>query len=412
MNFPEIWTCATPPPVGVGDGFSQSSMYPTNSPTSSLAGNPDVRYLVLIRQIWHRSRATIAQRVPVPPSIPQEIAEIIVAHLIYDKNSLIASSLTCRSFYIASTPHLHYTRVLEDGKGRRAWPKPLQKPSKLGLLPLVKRLELRWTFTSAWRTGTPKFLFDHYVLCQFSGPTNVRELEMEDLDVPALMPKIQKYFGHLLPRLQSLSLSKAKGSNRQIIFFIGLFQRLEDLTVLGIAYDPRRRRPFEDQTLTPPSTPPLRGRLVVRKRPYFLEEMIKLFGGIQFRYMSVCSAGEPQLLLNACTETLEAVKLCSFDFCSEQSRLEHAGLPANDSTACSSHFNLSKNKSLQTLEVMAGCFFPLTGSRMPMPFLKTVLSTIASPTFSEVIILHWGYYWPESGPTDCITFHPYCKSNY
>ena len=28
-------------------------------------------------------------------------------------------------------------------------------------------------------------------------------------------------------------------------------------------------------------------------RPHFLEEMIKLFGGIRFRYMSLCRAGEP-----------------------------------------------------------------------------------------------------------------------
>ena len=227
-----------------------SSMYTTNAPASPPAGKLDARYLVLIRQIWRRTRATIAQRVPVAPSIPQEIAEMIIAHLTYNKCSLMACSLTCRSWYIASTPHLHYTFVLEYvTRGRRKWPKPLQKTNKLGLLPLVKRLRLRRPLTSAWRISSPPKLFDHNILCQFSGLTNVREFEIEDLDIPTLMPEIQKYFGHFLPRVQSLSLREAKGSNWQIIFFIGLFQSLEDLTLLGIPVDFWKSQPFDDPPL-------------------------------------------------------------------------------------------------------------------------------------------------------------------
>ena len=295
-------------------------MDPTNVPVSLLAANPDVRYLVLIRQIWHRSRATIAPRVPVAPSIPQEVVEMIIAHLIYDKPSLIACSLTCRSWYIASAPHLHHTLVLKYAKwGRRAWPKPLQEPSKLGLLPLVNKLQLHWSLTNVWRIGSPPRLFNHNILCQISGLTNVRELDMECLDISALMPELQKYFGHFLPRLQSLSLRVPKGSNRQIIFFIGLFERLEDLTLTGTFFP---CQPFDDPTLIPPSNPPLRGRLVMVNfyQPHFSEEMIKLFERIRFRYMSIYSVQEPQLLLNACAETLETVELNPTEFCSEQSQ--------------------------------------------------------------------------------------------
>ena len=160
--------------------------------------------------------------------------------------------------------------------------------------------------------------FDRDALGQISGLTNVRALDIDRLHIPAFMRKIQKYFGHFLPRLQSLSLRAPKGSNRQIIFFIGLFQRLEDLTLTG-TFSPYE--PFDDPTLIPPSNPPLRGRLVMLDfyRPHFSEEMIKLFERIRFRYMSIYAVKKPQLLLNACAETLETVRLDPIEFCSEHS---------------------------------------------------------------------------------------------
>ena len=392
-------------------------MYPTNAPASLLAGNPDVRYLVLIRQIWHRSRAAIARRAQ---SIPQDIAEIIVACLVHDKHSLIACSLTCRSLYIASTPHLHHTLVLENVKrGRLSWPKPLQEASKLGLLPLVKKLWLRRAFANSQGLHFPEKLFNHEVLCQISGLTNVRVLAIDDLNIPAFMPEIQRYFGHFLPRLPSLSLREARGSNREIIFFIGLFQRLEDLVLQGTPIDFRTDQPFNDPTLIPPSTPPLRGRLIVANfyRPHFSEEMIKLFGRIRFRHVVLSYAGEPQLLLNACAKTLETVNLRPTESgCSEQLQSERVRLLANNFTDWENlifESDLSKNKALRTLQLEASSLDPYPGSRLQtrsiLTFLKTVLSTITSPTFSEVSLVYCGHNWTKPG---CIGFHPYSKPNY
>ena len=111
---------------------------------------------------------------------------MIVAHLVYDKCSLMACSLTCRSWYIASTPHLHHTLVLENAlRGRRSWPEPLQKASELGFLPLVKKLRLRRAFANARRLDSPQNLFNHDILCQFSGLTNVQKLVVDDLYIPA-----------------------------------------------------------------------------------------------------------------------------------------------------------------------------------------------------------------------------------
>ena len=393
-------------------------MYLTNTLPSALTGNPDVRYLVLIRQIWHRGRATVAQRVPVAPSIPLEVVEMIIAHLIYDKYTLMACSLTGRSWYIASVPHLHHTLVIKDNAwGRCAWPKPLQKGNKLGLLPLVKKLRLCRSSTSAWRIGFLPVQFDHDARHQISGLTNIRELDIADLDIPAFMPKIQKYLGHFLPRLQSLSLREPLGSNRQIIFFIGLFQRLEDLTLHGTSGRFWKDMPYNDPALIPPSTPPLRGQLTIMGfcNPRFLEEMIQLFGRIQFRRMALWFVGEPQPLLNACAETLETVQLWPFDPGGEQSRSKHTELLANDTAACSPPFDLSKNKSLRTLEVVTWPLLNHHGFYLQMyvasTVLKTILSTITSPTFSEILIFPYGY-WTRSGPTCCTAFHPYRKPDY
>jgi len=55
---------------------------------------------------------------------------MIVAHLIYDKRSLLACSLTCYSWYyqdIAAAPHLHHTLITPtyyaSMKGKFKWPK-------------------------------------------------------------------------------------------------------------------------------------------------------------------------------------------------------------------------------------------------------------------------------------------------
>ena len=77
------------------------------------------------------------------------------------------------------------------------------------------------------------------------------------------------------------------------------------------------------------------------------------------------------------------------------------GFPTNDFIAGSSPLNLdlSKNKSLRTFEVMASSIAPREGSVLPRHavaqanraisnFLRTALSTITSPAFSEVVVIY------------------------
>ena len=181
----------------------------------------------------------------------------------------------------------------------------------LGLLPSVETVRIH----SFYKDFSPK-QFNRSTLRHFSALANVQSLEMDNLDIPGFMPRIRKYFGSLLPTLQSLYLKMPKGSNRQIIFFVGLFQRLEDLTLESTAC---RREPEEDLTLVPTFTPPLQGRLAVCHwtRAGLFQDMVHLFGGMRFRALDLFGVDQTQFLLRACPETLQVLRLYPTDLFGE-----------------------------------------------------------------------------------------------
>ena len=280
---------------------------------------------LLIKRIPHRIRGTRSadssdniSPTPLSPAtrLPQEIVEMIVAHLIQDIRGLRMFSLTCCSWHIASIPHLYHTLVILPwdwrNESKPGWPEQLRSMHKRGLLPLVKKFQIR-DITRIYpvdrRAFSPK-RFDCRTLRHFWALTNVQELGIEHLDIHSFMPRIRRYFKHLFPSVRSLSLRNPEGSNREVIYFIGLFQHLEDLKLLDYySYS-------HDDTLVPPFTPPLRGRLTVRcyRSGGLAKEMIDLFGGIRFRYMDIYGVGpESRLLLRACATTLETLRLHSAD---------------------------------------------------------------------------------------------------
>ena len=205
---------------------------------------------------------------------------MIIAHFINDVHSLRACSLTCYSWYIAAVPHLHHTLFINinslDRKFR--WPNPIRNMHMLGLLPLVQSIRI---CRGGNKVGFSPELFNRRTLRQFPALTDIRTLWIDDLDIPSFMPMIQRYFGHFLPTVDYLTLKEPKGSRRQIIYFFGLFQHLEDLRLLYDRADPRDE-PADDLSLIPPSVPPLRGWLWLCNftRVGLLKDMIDLFGGI------------------------------------------------------------------------------------------------------------------------------------
>jgi hypothetical protein len=139
---------------------------------------------------------------------------------------------------------------------------------------------------------------------------NIRELRIGFLDIPSFIPAIRKYFDHFLPTVRSLALESPKGSRRQIIFFIGLFQDLQNLSIYDNAFSHSGGQP-EDLTLVPSFSPPLRGRLVAWrvKRGGLFRDMAGLFGGIKFSQMNLLDVEETEFLLTACSKTLWTLQL-------------------------------------------------------------------------------------------------------
>jgi len=237
---------------------------------------------------------------------------MIVTHLIYEKTSLLACSLTCHSWHIATIPHLHHTLIITTydlcTDKKFVWPKPLRDMRKFGLLPLVKKFQV---YGKPYRVnGFSPRLFSCCTLRHFSALVNVQELGIDYLNIPKFMPRIRRYFGHFSLTVRSLALREPKGSCRQIIYFIGLFQQLEDLKLLYKRSEPREE-PLDDLTLVPPFAPPLCGRLTMTSftRVELVKAMIDLFGGLRFCYMDLCNVDGMQLLLDTCAKTLETLRL-------------------------------------------------------------------------------------------------------
>ena len=163
--------------------------------------------------------------------LPQEIVEEILSYFICDIRNLLACSLTCRSWYLATVSHLHYSLTTDESPyasedKNYQWPGPLEKMYEFGLLRLVKRFRIRHWYNG--RRFTPEDLGGRN-LYYFSALKNLQELGIDNLQVSSFIPDLRECFGHLSPTLRLLALGWPKGSSRQIMYFIGLFPNLQDL---------------------------------------------------------------------------------------------------------------------------------------------------------------------------------------
>jgi len=99
-----------------------------------------------------------------------------------------------------------------------------------------------------------------------------------------------------------------------------MFQYLEDLRLLSCVPDH-----FEsDPTLVPLLTPLFGGRLRVMRftRASLLKDMVDLFEGIRFHYMDLFNVNGMGLLMDACAETLETLRVYPTDPRGEQLSLK------------------------------------------------------------------------------------------
>ena len=159
----------------------------------------------------------------------------------------------------------------------------------------------------------------------------LQELGIDYLQVSSFIPTIQLCFGHFSPTLRFLALKQPIGSGRQILYFIGLFPNLQDLR-LHYSFPRDEQESTVDETLVPPSVPPLCGRLTLTcfTRENLVKDMIVFFGGLRFRHMDLFRVKCTRLLLRACTETLETLKLYPSDPYGEEFLERRERTQAND----------------------------------------------------------------------------------
>ena len=303
--------------------------------------------------------------------------------------------MTCYSWYIVAVPHLHHSLTIYNvpslPKGKKyLWPETLRRSHELGLLPLVKRFQILpgvhdiTEFTPEW--------LGKRTLCYFSALTNLQELIIDKLQISSFMPNIQQCFGHFSPTLLSLILKDPNGSCRQILYFIGLFPNLQNFE-LHYRLLTDEQESTADATLVPPSIPPLRGWLSFARfaGENFVKEMITLFGGLRFRHVDLYCVKCVRLILDACTETLETLRLYPSDPYGEEFLKRKEETDSNERFVVKEldsprDFDLSRHKSLRRLETTAQSI-NIAGDTAPHS-LGTVLSSVTSSALLDVVVIY------------------------
>ena len=260
-----------------------------------------------IKNIFKRDRSETPSSGPYARGLPQELLEMIVAHVQFDIQTLKACSMTCRSWYIATLPHLHHTITLR----RKGWDPtrgglaPLRKLDKMRLLPFVKRLRVRHRYADPF---LPPEIWNAQCLIYFSALANIQELGFDGLDLRLFVPEAKLYLGHFMPRLRSLALTRSGGPNHLLLYLLGLFPNLDDLKLVSTN---SWRSVARGLTLVPHSAPLLRGRLTlaVFHDEGFLGGLSELSSGLRFRYMDLVRVEGSRFLLAACAETLETLRI-------------------------------------------------------------------------------------------------------
>ena len=79
--------------------------------------------------------------------------------------------------------------------------------------------------------------------------------EITYLEITKFIPRIRRCFGHFLLTIRSV-LRDTRGSRRQIVHFIGLFQHLGDLKLLFYDWVDFREDPLNDLALILSFVPP------------------------------------------------------------------------------------------------------------------------------------------------------------
>ena len=276
------------------------------------------------------------------------------------------------------------------------WAKPIPELFELGLLPLVRQLNILDD-----RPGS--FTLELFRLCNpsyFSAFKNLRELRIDGLQVSHFMPNIQRHFEYFAPTVESLALVWPVASCRQILYLIGLFKNLQDFTLCNF-YPTEENEVTTNLALVPPChPPPLRGWLTLKhffpKAEKLLDGMVALYGKFRFRYVILWWVECMQRVVDACADTLETLELEDsphgeeiFPWKSKEGEAETGRFTDTETFArLQSNLAVSRCKSLRTLRISLKpvLLSPFHGTSAP-DFLKPILFTVEPPLPLDVVMV-------------------------
>ena len=272
--------------------------------------------MLLAKTVWaniggmltrnHSNAPADLTEVAQPRRLPPEIVEMIIANLRYDVPALKSCTATCFAWHEITRPHLHRTlrfpSLFFDVPRERQGKDPGSLPSllELGLLPLVKQLEFDGSARIKHAT------FTSHKMRYFHAMENLQELRIANLDFSEF-PKFEKYLGHFAPTLRSIALSRPNGACRDLLDFLRLFPKLDDIEILYYRCRLETPRPLDDKLV--PITGGLRGHLTLHmfSDEGLLKDMVVVFGGLRFTSMDLKHAQGIPFILKACAETLETL---------------------------------------------------------------------------------------------------------
>ena len=236
--------------------------------------------------------------------LPFEIMEMIIVHPTLDIDTLKACSLTCRTWYTITAPHIHHTLVLKGTifDSRRRIFQPLSKLHRLGLIPLVKEIRVGQSFGGDW--FKPR-VFNSNRLFRFSTFTNVHTLTLQGLEINRFVPGVEHYFQQFSPSLRSISLYYPHCSAPQYLsYFLSPFSNLENIHIRDLFTS------NHDAELVSLPTPKFRGQLTLHKLlSTEAWTFLIYFCGVRFHHVVLRNVGACAIILmGTCTGTLETLR--------------------------------------------------------------------------------------------------------
>ena len=151
--------------------------------------------------------------------------------------------------------------------------------------------------------------FDCQSMRYFSALENVQELAIADLDFSKFPEGLGEYFGRFSHSLRSVALGGPRGTRRQLLNFLRLFPQLDNIKLSH--YHSRAEACEGSDTRSILTGRGLRGRLALVgfDEGGLLEDIATAVGGMRFTSMDLRDVRGMRLLLEACTDTLEMLRV-------------------------------------------------------------------------------------------------------